>query len=98
MPALFGHSPIQRVLDAIILPLPGSHCDRFAIDDFICLNEDEIRPLRYIFDVVNDVLIAACCTACHTDRLSAPGARNICLLRRHEAWTVYACNAQAQRY
>src|SRR6516164_10386938 len=56
----WGVPPFQRVLGAVVMPLPGPHRDRFPIDDLVGLDEDGIRPERDVFDVVDDALVVAC--------------------------------------
>ena len=56
----WGVPPFQRVLGAVVIPLPGPHRDRFPIDDLVGLDEDGIRPERDVFDVVDDALVVAC--------------------------------------
>ena len=56
----WGVPPFQRVLGAVVMPLPGPHRDRFPIDDLVGLDEDGIRPERDVFDVVDNALLVAC--------------------------------------
>ena len=74
---LLGRPPLQGVRGAVVMPLPASHRDRFPINDLVCLDEDEIRPVGDVFDLVDDVLVVACRGVRHADRRSAPDASDI---------------------